>query len=976
MPSSRPPKPPPRSPQPNAPPPPPRQPPPFTRNPFPPPPPPAGSRRSHVPPRNDTRSSWAQASAEDARAKTNDFKAWEQMRHGQGPVPSTGTAPRYSAKSAAFSPGRDHGGGRHTDSMPKRPNRDHLDDAYSHVPGVSTSHTTRTPTKAGFAPGTPGGDEPPARNSSAYFNVFRAERAATSRDGAHAPPPPKRPTAPAKRADPLQSFRNHAGVDEAYVNMARVSTPYATAGGEKTYFSSRPLGRSTSWKEDANPSNCYESEPTAAQDPHLRPSSVAPDRNRSSSPRMRSRSERRPPSPSTSSSSSSDESIRASTGEKLYGSTRPPTDRQRAKGRGRTEGLGKPNFQPSVDIDDAEDEDSARSGRSNVGYRWGNGSRRQPPDQYRSPNAAGGDHPEGFTPHGMQHEAKKDQPDLSPSHASKAYTPTTSTVPPRPLNKPRSWHNDNRSAQGVRQGENGVQPPVDRQDGQARMYETSSSSSSPSSAPWSDQWSFMSPKKLRHAAAALPPCWAILTSLFPKRRKVETHDEIGDRSRSEKVSQLSTSNPANRALPYSFTFPPDDPSTGSQHKPSLKSRSSESINVNFSPDWPSTFTGGTNEYFFSSSADPNGDADRKTSPSRTHAVPHPRPSSQHPQASNAREPPDQDTEMHWPPKDANVPPATSREEWAQHFRPAVFSYPLPPRSPGQKTMRKRLPTSRRAWKPSSSQFSAFPNPPKPFATVEDENEEGPDTSSVAESVSSKASGNESPMDIDPALTPPSATQSQVNGESSSPSGPAPTGTEATPRPAAPAVPPRPKSTHVEGSHLNLAGLKEVAPLAPTQEGLRNLTELHTALPFESRPSNQSVHFETVSSPPPPVALPHPPKAPFVPDKLTETAWERYLAHMRVYMVEWNVFNRAMLDHFNERQARVQEVLKPEWMSSVGEGSERWGYRKYMQNLDEDLHVRAHWDVSWEKHCECMKGLGGVRERYLGGKGGGRNSLVS
>lgn len=908
------------------------------------------------------------------------------MRHGQGPPPSTRAPPRYSAKSAAFSPSHDHGSGRHTDTSPKRPSRDHLDEAYSHVPGVSRSRTTRTPKKAGFAPGTPGGDEPPARNSSAYFNVFRAERAATSRDDTHVPPPPpKRPTPPATRADPLQSSRNHAGVDEAYVNMARVSTPYASAGGETTYFSRRPRGRSTSWKEGMNPSDWYESEPMAAQDPHLRPSSAAPDRNQSSSPRMRSRSEHRPPSPSTSPSSSSDESIGMSPGEKLYGSTRPSTERPRAKGRGRTEGLRKPNFPPSVDLDDAEDEDSARSSRGNGGHRWGNGSRnQQQQDHHRSLNA-GGDHPERFTQHRMQHDRKKDQPDFSPSNASKAYTPTTPAVPPRPLNKPRSWHSDNKSAQGVRQGENGAQPQVDRQDGQARMYEmsspsSSSSSTSPSSAKWSEQWSFMSPKRPWRSSAALPP-WAISSSLPPKRRKIETHDESGDRSRSEKVSQLSTSNQANHALPYSFTFPPEGPSKVSQHKPALKSRSSETINVNFSPDWPTTFTGGTNEYFFSSSADQNGDADRKAPPSRTHAVPHPRPFSQRSQASDAPESPDKDKEVRWPPKDedANAPPATSSEEWAQHFRPAVWSYPLPPRSPGQKTMRKRLPTSRRTRKPSLGQF-AFPKPPKPFATVEDENEEGPDTSSVAESVSSKVSGNESPMDIDPAMTPPSATQSQVNGESGSTSGPAPTETEATPRPAAPAapatpaVPPRPKSTHVESPHLNLAGLKEVAPLAPTREGLRNLTELHTALPFESRPSNQPVHLEP-SEPsshpqPPPVALPHPPKAPFIPDKLTETAWERYLAHMRVYMVEWNAFNTKMLNHFNARQARVQEVLRPEWMSSVGEGTDRWGYRKYMQNLDEDLHVRAHWDVSWEKHRECMKGLGGVRERYLGGGGGG------
>ena len=86
--------------------------------------------------------------------------------------------------------------------------------------------------------------------------------------------------------------------------------------------------------------------------------------------------------------------------------------------------------------------------------------------------------------------------------------------------------------------------------------------------------------------------------------------------------------------------------------------------------------------------------------------------------------------------------------------------------------------------------------------------------------------------------------------------------------------------------------------------------------------------------------------------------------MGSYMFEWNLFNQKMLDHFVGRQASVEDVLKPNWMSAVGEGTERWGYKKYMQDVQEDFRVREHWDVSWEKHRECMKGLGGVRERLL------------
>jgi hypothetical protein len=48
-----------------------------------------------------------------------------------------------------------------------------------------------------------------------------------------------------------------------------------------------------------------------------------------------------------------------------------------------------------------------------------------------------------------------------------------------------------------------------------------------------------------------------------------------------------------------------------------------------------------------------------------------------------------------------------------------------------------------------------------------------------------------------------------------------------------------------------------------------------------------------------------------------------------------------------------------------EGSgDKGGYGKYMRGVEEDFRVRAHWDVSWEKHRECLRGLGKVRERLL------------
>lgn len=90
-----------------------------------------------------------------------------------------------------------------------------------------------------------------------------------------------------------------------------------------------------------------------------------------------------------------------------------------------------------------------------------------------------------------------------------------------------------------------------------------------------------------------------------------------------------------------------------------------------------------------------------------------------------------------------------------------------------------------------------------------------------------------------------------------------------------------------------------------------------------------------------------------------------MAMMRSYMTGWNVFNAQMLAHFNERQASSESASAADWINAVGAGTEKWGYGKYMQGVEEDFTVRTHWDVSWEKHRECMRALGGVRERLLG-----------
>ena len=171
--------------------------------------------RFHMP---DARSSaYNRKEFDNAKTKTSDFKAWEHMRHGSGPLPRSRKDNTQSAKATsgtaeggrAFNADRDA-----KDLNPRRPTSRQTDWEDKSDAGMSNPQRTSTmrpvPKVNGYAPTTSNaGDEPQAR--SAYFNVSRADRPTSSGNRSNMPPPPSRaPTA--KKADPLQAFKERWGM--------------------------------------------------------------------------------------------------------------------------------------------------------------------------------------------------------------------------------------------------------------------------------------------------------------------------------------------------------------------------------------------------------------------------------------------------------------------------------------------------------------------------------------------------------------------------------------------------------------------------------------------------------------------------------------------------------------------------------------------------------------------------------------------
>lgn len=441
------PNPPPRAPASNFPPPPQRAPPTATKANAP-PPTPSGTNRYKKYTKPEGGGGPYRSTADETKARASAFKAWEQMRHGQAPAQKGRPVPPRSPKTTAFPPAHEAGSYPPRDSTQKTP-WDQSKGPQPPFPGLSRSNTTRTPKKGGFSPGTLGGDEPPARNTSAYFNTGHGDRPDNLKPNSRstnaefrAPPPPGQRGPSQTRPDPLRQFKVHVGQDDPVGNSERISTPYATAGGEKTYFSSTPFQTSSKARDKANQNEVYDSEPQSANTSRSRDSSRNHRRgHHSASPRMKSPLERAASGESIS-SSSTDDSLREDV-ENLYASARD-TQEARAQDRDRLAGHRQTRFQPSVRVENEEETiipSRSRSGAAN--------GPKSPSRQSRSADKSFGEagklHQEGFMEHRIKREAERVHqgvPNLPSPNTAYASLGQNGQQRPlhRPILRPRSWH--------------------------------------------------------------------------------------------------------------------------------------------------------------------------------------------------------------------------------------------------------------------------------------------------------------------------------------------------------------------------------------------------------------------------------------------------------------------------------------------------------------------------------------------------------
>ncbi|KAL9124044.1 MAG: hypothetical protein Q9217_006589 [Psora testacea] len=916
---------------------------------FPPPPrapPPSASRPNFSPPRTarskysrfagaDT--GWGTTSPEDAKSKTNDFKAWEQMRHGYGPIPPRRAPPPKVPRPPIFETGRTSspGGsppGRASNALPKfrRGAWEELRDAG--MPNLSRAYTTRAPpTKASFVQSPPERDEKRARSS--YFNISKGERPPAKTSNEMPPPPPRVPTS--KKPDPPAAYPKHP----LATSNSRVSTPYHAQGGEKTFLGSQGLQRPTTnaaSRDNNGHTGWYENEPVHLKGEQIRATSASAA-SHDSLPHTPDVS-----SSSTTGSSSSDEEE----AEKLRPGrrgTRVPKSRKARMPAGSSV-RQRSAFSPHVRAEDAEDEAEAPHTSLNTSFRRRSGIdlRSQPPSSNQ---------PEGFMEHRMKHDA-------SESGVQSTTAPLAPHLGERFMQRHKSFDDKYISPTGSKSSD----CPTNGQKGETPIYAKSGytpfsfpfSSGPPRLEGQSHHCHFGSSKSTRSPLAGQSACWpywAIPSSLPPiaeadgKRQFLAVSPVFATPSTATRTDAdviFASFHRTREDTTRPFAAPP----------PPLRSQSSDTINMKFSPsDAPPKFGGDTSFY----PPPPSSDRPCKSStfPLRAQL---------NQDTSPSREVPGYGP--HIPTLDVPPPPKGpskySSEDWDKQFGAHTFEPPLSGSS-SRTASRKRAGTPRIGSLNNLKRPGTTGRAPSFQATVVDDSDEPPvynatpadnlNGSVTSSRVSTGSDG--SAMDIDSSPPAPDS-KLKTNGDDVSPSQ-----TRDLPSiPRFPPLPPRadiPSHLEPDSQNMNFAGFQNVAPFAPSNEGLDNVDELKTALPFASHASATKPNFENCTKK---LELPKVPKTPTPPSTLTQTSWQRYLADMNAYIFKWNTFSAQILLLFQNRQEEHREI-GPSWVGQVGGDVDA-----YLMALDEDERARNYWEVASERHRECFQTLKKVRGDLL------------
>lgn len=854
-------------------------------------------------------------------------------------------------------------------------------------PGVKRSNTNKTPKKQGFDPNAPGSDEGPAPDSQ---YAHRHKSADFGRPGFAPPPPPPRPSQPDSptsapqrpHADPLRPFKSRSGDEDApYSEGNRVRTPYSSFSGERNDFGS-DMRRSNSTRDT------FRMYPGSSDS---RARSTSPLRRQSEAKSDKSDNQARPNqqkpafsvggSPSTSPESSDPESTGQYQSPFTGNSAIPPQNR--------------PKIVPS-------------------------------PPSRRFNGATNPTSPPPSSGSGLN-EGQKSNSNMyvnlpPPSHENQ-----------QPLFIPGEWAKriyGNAAAAAAKAGNNGMQSigkqgnvPIPILNVPSDVFQEPMPADQTVSAGYGKDTSARKPMLFRPVVTYLQPptldehnaysCLgeslkllfgpmpesydmdAFLALVSSARSGQSSGNKIVDRVVRHTLAvypsvgyRKSATDPhANgKTSRHRFSFP-TSPDLFSPTATSAKSRSEENINTKFSANgWSGTFSGSA-DYF----APPPTSSRRQSPASRGAQRPSVRTANsgfgcsgsaaQSPTTGNMPPPPPP------PPKptssegeataghNVSGDPKFSSDQWAQTF--SDDSWTRVPTSPAKSGARSRAASRKnsRAQKPGPTVTGTATNP----HVVDEEDDETVNPPKTNGQPFGGPVNEPDAMDID--NTPP-ATEQQAQQPPHSDQHKEPRLVSVPPSAWRQSQQPQPPNSHhrttSSGSgnvplKADLNDLANVAPFTQSADGagLQDLSSMSSTLPFTSQAAST---LPTNPHKPQTLSTPVVPIAPKAPTRLSKQSWHQYAQNFGVYLLAFNSFNNAMLQHFQARdqQAAARMQTGMAWLASTGDSSVGGGFGSYAREVREDERVRATWNVGCERHADAVKEFDDVRERVrrLTSTGGG------
>ena len=885
------------------------------------------------PPKVPPRASDGAKDGADARA--NVFTAWQRMKQQQ--------QQQQQRAEQAFS-----------EEEFSRTTRAARDTASAHTgkPGLGRSNTTRTPKKAGFDPNAPeaGGWEPQAKRTSAYSAYAHTPRQSEHAPGTTSPVPPfaAQTQPPKTKPEPMKEFWSRNGEYAPFTEgKERLSTPYASHGGEKTYFDAESLRRS------ASTHNTSKLSADGAATSRRRESPLAGGaRHRSASPSTR-----------ATSSEAQDFSTRY---------TAPSTNSARTQSRKNTGNVKTPfHFGYSSSSSESEEEkpstvpsDHSRRPKAQAGKKW---------------NA-------GDTPVKEDDTGSRTAPE-TPVNGSSRATPMYDTFSFSPIPTQNSSAKEKATYKPWYPAWSSGSVELDKE----LKRQNISASVTAQLPPWAMPSSVTPGRQTAASKPGASPYSATKDPTRKSRVKFVSHMILHE--------TLSQAPFADNLKPSRFTIPHQDTTHAGR-----QSRSSENVSTAFSAnDWHGKFEGSAD---FNPSSGSRKGSKSKAAPS----MPTPRGTVRNPIDLSKEGFPIPPPPPNPPPGGPTFQPGTApqapgpvkfaSEEWAKTFQEAKLFHPdfldssrstSPVKSNSTATRRTKVGRGR---KQSNAKATRPPGASVVDASDADEDEAllGKTTSTsnptvVAQSMDDDAMeiDSESPVsysaDKGPRLVPTPPTRPEWREGTSTaatpraiadaggkvPASPVPSAVPNSASPLRPPPPPKVKQTQ-GAAPLNLNALRNVTPLAPAADGLQGMQDLSGTLPFESHASAHPVRTFQVQQ----LELPGPPKAPTTLPanvRITENQWRAYIGAISFYMGTWFQFNDKMLTHFNARHTSAKRfgtglasTGATRLLEAMGEGSNEEGLDSYITGLQEDVRVRRHWDIACEKHTEAVEAFAAVKAR--------------